>query len=47
MEEVREGEVGEAGDFECGDGEANGVADEVGDHVGDVRACVRACVLWW
>lgn len=40
LEEVREGEVGEAGDFEGGDGEADGVADEVGDHFGDVRAMV-------
>lgn len=37
--------MGEAGDFECGDGEADGVADEVGDHFGDVRACVRAMVV--
>lgn len=35
LEEVGEGEVGEAGDFEGGDGEAEGVADEVGDHGGD------------
>lgn len=34
LEQVGEGEVGEAGDFEGGDCEAEGVADEVGDHDG-------------
>lgn len=43
LDEVGEGEVGEAGDFEGGDGEAEGVADEVRDHGGD--DCLWC--LWW
>lgn len=44
LEEVGEGEVGEAGDFEGGDGEAEGVADEVGDHGGEAGVFL---VLWF
>lgn len=48
LEQVGEGEVGEAGDFEGGDCEAEGVAEEVGDHgcVGVVGDVVDDVVMW-
>lgn len=50
LEAVGEGEVGEAGDFEGGDCEAEGVADEVGDHDccgdGDVDMAFLCGEIW-
>lgn len=36
LEDVGEAEMGEAGDFQGGEGEADGVAEEVGEHGGEV-----------